>query len=493
MHNRMVALVLAMVVIVPLIAAPANSSMNGASALAFEGLALLLFGMLLWRAQWDLRPAKISAFLRTGANLPILLFTGLTVALCAMSPMIKVSAQETLRLGAGVLLYFVVAYQFRRSEQVAKLMDVLLFLAIASSLVGFLQFAQGPNEYATGMFGDHQLFGSFLMLLLPLVGVIAVSEKSTNRQLTAQVATVMVAAALLLTHSRTAWIAAGASLLTLGALSLYTIANAKKASSRKHEWVLPIMLMVVALGFFLMLSTRATSILERAHTLTHTQTEDGWMYRKLMWKGAEQMIAQKPLTGFGPGVFPFAQHQYTHMGLTFAKAGVPTLSETAHSLYLEMAAELGVPGVLLFGAILVTFLVAGLRRMRDMEAGIRRNILIGTMAAIVGFAVDAVASPSWQFGHIMMFMWLTLGLGVSCLRGRDKQRDEVVEATVPHRVARPAVVFATLALAMVLPTVVFARRGGYGTHSPIEGGHVIGFSAVQNRSGGVTPPGATNN
>src|SRR5207244_2292570 len=154
-----------------------------------------------------------------GANAPALMFLLLAVASCFVAPVKAYALQETVRIGAGVLLYLVVAYQFRRSEHLSKLVDTVIFLAIGLALIGFIQYATSTEPFATGPFGDHQLFGSLLIVLLPIVAVIAITEKNTNRQLAAQVAAVCTTACLLLTHARSAWMGAAAGLLLLGLLA----------------------------------------------------------------------------------------------------------------------------------------------------------------------------------------------------------------------------------------------------------------------------------
>lgn len=129
-----------------------------------------------------------------------------------LSPYKGYSIQETLKIGSGVLLYFVAAYQFKRSEHLSKLVDTLLFVAIAASLCGIVQFGMGEEQRATGLFGNAQLYSSFLVILLPLVATIALTEKSVNRQLAAQVATVMMVAGVLLSQTRGAWTAGAAGL-----------------------------------------------------------------------------------------------------------------------------------------------------------------------------------------------------------------------------------------------------------------------------------------
>lgn len=463
MQNRLVAAVLAMVVVMPLVALPAEMRHSGSAALVFEGFAILLMATLLWRSQWNLDKERVTAFLKTGVNLPVMALLCLAIVSCIRSPHKIYSAQETLRLGAGVLLYLVISYQFRRSEYLAKLIDVLVFVALAASLLGFAQFASNSTIYATGMFNDHQLFGSFLMLLLPMVAITAITETKTNRQLAAQVATILTAACLLLTHTRSAWIGGAAGLVALGLLAAYSLSRQARIGPRKHVWVMPVMLLFVAGGFFLMVSPDTGSIMERAGTLTQVGKEAGWQYRQNKARGSLDMVRARPLTGWGIGLYPYYQRQFTGSGTVLSGAMMkPFLNEEAHNLYLQTAAELGIPGLALLVSIIIMFLGMGMARLRSMEVGLRRNLLLGSMASLVAFAIDAAGSPAWQLGQNSMFLWLVLGIGVSCLRPKPKASEETSHAPIPQLVSRPMIAFASVALlAVMLPTLVVASIGEY--------------------------------
>ena len=459
-QNRLVGLVLAMVVIVPLVATPASSSVRGAAALMYEGMGIVLLGALLWRAQWNVTKPDMLTFLKTGANLPILLFMGLAGVSCIFAPFKQYAEQELLRLGAGALLYFAVAYQFRRSEYLTKLVDVLLFVALCGALIGFAQYGSSQNENALGLFGDHQLFGSFLMILLPLVGVVAVSEKNYNRQLVAQVATVLVGAALLLSQARSAWLGAAAGLATLGVLSLW-ITRRKKNTVQKPELILPLMLVVVAVGFFLLVWPQSSQILNRATSLEHTESVETWRSREHTWQGAMRMVRARPLTGWGIGQYAVLQKQFTGDGMPISRiGGASSLGEQAHNFYLQTAAEMGIPGLLLMVGALGAFVAGGISRAKIMDAGIRRSLLLGSIAGVAAFAVDAAGNPSWQCGQISMFLWLTLGLGTACMRPLPRKRDDVRETATARvssaRFTRPAAVMASLGALALLPSVSFA-------------------------------------
>jgi putative inorganic carbon (HCO3(-)) transporter len=474
LQNRVIMLVLAMVIIVPFVATPADNGQRGLVAGVFEGMSILLLGFLLWKARWKNSKDDIVNFFKTSANLPVLLFLGLAIVSALFSSHRDYSIQEVMRLGAGVLLYFTVAYHFRRSEQLMKLVDVLMFVAIGSACIGFAQYGLGSEEQrqATGVFGDHQLYGSFMAILLPIVGVVAISEKEPNRQLIAQIAAVLTTAALLLSYSRSAWIGCAAGLSALGMLALYMATRkSAKLNNRKHELVLPLMMLVVSIGFFLLIAPSTGGFLQRAATIANPGGERGWQYRQQAWHGAEMMIKERPLTGFGTGLYPVYQSKYSHAGFPMNSihsetAIRPGLWEQAHNIYLQTAAELGIPGLLLFIAALSLFLGTGLQRVIGMDNGIRRTLLLGSLGSIVAFAFDGFGSPAWQFGQVSMFFWLILGIGTGCMRPRSKYRTRSEETAVPSRavrLSRPSSVLAALGLAAFLPTIALAGVPTYFT------------------------------
>lgn len=462
-QNRVVALVLAMMVLVPLVASPANRAFQGASALVFGVFSVVLLGALMWRAKWDLRREKIAAFVKTGPNAAVLAFAGIIAVSAILAPAANrgYAMQELLRYTGGLLLYFVVAYQFRRSEHLTKLVDVTLFVGIVAAMVGIAQFGMSGEHRASGVFGNAQLYASFLLIILPLTAVIAVSEKG-NRQLLAQVATVMVVAGLLLSMTRSAWIGGAASLLTLSAMVLAGGRNrAAKVKSSKHLVVLPVMLLTVGVGFFLLLSPQTTALVERGSTLSDISRVNTLNTRRQLWYGASRMIAAKPLTGWGVGQFSVYQNTFTNYGIPRTDVARPSLSENAHSMWLQTGAELGIPGLLAMAAVVITFLVTGIRRVREMDYGIRRGLLMASIAAVVGFSIDALSNPAWMYGQVSMFLWLMLGVGVGAIRPAPSRREETEPVLVPIRFSRTAGALATLALAALLPSVSYAGGDGY--------------------------------
>ena len=473
-QNRMIAVVLAMILAVPLVASPLDLNWSGAAALMLEGFALVLATMLLWRAKWDVRPESIKKFLGTSSNLPILLFAGLIALSCAFSAHKGYSIQEFLRTGSGILLYFVIAYQFRQSKHLSLLANTILGLAAAVALGGMAHYQLFAEARASALFGNAQPLASFVMILLPVVAALAFTDKSPNRRMVAMVVGILMVGCLMLTQGRSATFGAIAGLALMGWLVTRPVVGQKdkegiKVSSlrsRKHVLVWPAVIAVVLVAFLGTVRLQNDSLGNRALVGAALGKDGSWQQRvQSYWTGAGEMVRERPLMGWGTGLYPIYQHKFTGQGAVISAEGPGTrvsLAEQAHNLYLQTAVELGLPGLLLLVAILGLFLYRGVARVQEMEAGIRRTLLIGALGSTVAFTFDAMASPSWQYGQTAIFFWMILGMGTACLRPRAKRQEQSAVAHVPSRgmtmLTRPMAMGAALIIVSLMPTGLLSAQ-----------------------------------
>src|SRR5262249_14696153 len=152
------------------------------------------------------------------------------------SPWPSFSGAEWMRLACGVGLYFVVTTAMRRREQVRSIVDVLIAVAILTSLFGIVTYGQTSQTSMSSSFGNGQLFSGFLLLLIPLLVVLAFNEAEPVRKIAAQTALTLAAPALLLAQTRSSWIGALGSLAVLGFLTLSAVPPGSLARNR-HQIV----------------------------------------------------------------------------------------------------------------------------------------------------------------------------------------------------------------------------------------------------------------
>jgi O-antigen ligase/Tfp pilus assembly protein PilF len=263
-------------------------------------------------------------------------------------------------LYAGV--WFVVSELRRRGLPGRWITDAALFTSIPLLVLALSQVAGWfPDWLAmrragidvafvplrpTSTLGNPNVLGAVLAMLLPL-GLVRArwSVRRLDRRLWA-VWLVVALTALYLTSSRGAWLGAASALLILGLLDLYRTKSLNPSVwlawwRRRSPRVRAILIGAggIGLALFLVILRVSSSIFETPRR--------GTSDRQVMYTIAIQTFEKHPLTGTGPFTF----------GLTLLEnRSVPPEQphSHAHDLILNVAAEMGIPGLI---ALFVTMLL----------------------------------------------------------------------------------------------------------------------------------------
>lgn len=245
--------------------------------------------------------------------------------------------------------------------------------ALANSLAGFLVIAWSL------------LLGTFLLRWSP--GNPCMKSEDENHGLEtgssrdrwlmiAEVAVLSaLALALLLTKSRTAWIAA--SIATVGLVGLHPLIRGRaKDVLKKH----PQRCIVGLAGFALALGI-AIAIVYAWDPLIIREAGKSLAYRLDYWGGASRLIVEEPIRGYGP----------LHFQSTYLRVKLPTAAESPadpHNFLLEIAHAGGIP-------LLIVAAVAGLLGIRFALRRLARETANSAQGTSSPFSVsDSVAHGS---------------------------------------------------------------------------------------------------
>lgn len=162
-----------------------------------------------------------------------------------------------------------------------------------------------------------------------------------------------------------------------------------------------------------------------------------------LWSVALGSLKANPVSGTGPGTYEFTWLRDTKIGGTV---------QDAHSLYLELSAEAGWPGILL-GVAFVLVLLSGAWTLLRLDVR-ERWMVAGGGAALVAFAFTAGVDWMWELPVIPVAA-LLLAAAAFATR-REPAAPDAAPAPVPVRPAR-RIAFAVAALVPIgLLTVVLA-------------------------------------
>ncbi|MBI2299980.1 MAG: O-antigen ligase family protein, partial [Armatimonadetes bacterium] len=167
------------------------------------------------------------------------------------------------------------------------------------------------------------------------------------------------------------------------------------------------------------------------------------------WLTALRMVRMHPLFGVGPGCFFLAYP------LTKTAASYPDLFGHAHSSYLQVAAEGGVPALVGLLAALALALRQALRGARAAADEAARLRSVGLFAGLVGFMAAGLADHNVGVPAIGMAFWFLLGIAAGG-SAEDAEAEEVGAGR--SRGARYGAALAACLLWMMLVPMVLWNR-----------------------------------
>ncbi len=346
-------------------------------------------------------------------RLPALLFIGyglvaLLLVIRAPAPGLSLigTIQIVFPLACGLLL----SRMLRKPEDLRLLLRLIVVagtLAAAVALALVLDRSENSAEWQLGVV--EQVIGhrNFLAIfLLPPLALCAAElfhpllyPENRHRPLNiypwlAVLAANLMAGALLLCTSIGAILATGAVILFLGARRL----------SGKWRRALIVLILVAMVAVFVILSLQ--SVEERILPQEKAQ-------RWFMWKGAVRMALERPILGWGPGMFTtrFAEYKPT---APMRYGWLSQFSLYPHNEYLLVAVETGLLGLLLY---LGGFVTAFRRALRSAENDASCGPLIWAVGAgLVGMLAQGFVTISLRFWAPMMLFWVLAGILIAAPR-----------------------------------------------------------------------------
>lgn len=360
------------------------TSDGGASGLDITGvfaIAFVGFGILWLIAQ---RPLKANW---SPLVLPLVALILLAVLSIMFTPQVSRGLREVSRLGA-ILVLLLILQQFLTTRRHQKLilgavfMSAVIPLAVAARQM-FTQsglFVAGGFERVTGTFTHPNPFATYLVMMIILA--IAVLP-AMNRWWRVALAVLILASgwALLLTYTRSAWIAVLAGLLVVGFL---------------HRGVVfPILGVILVVGVLAI-----PTVADRFADLSDSTTASGQPVNSLEWRVQtwEQALSSvsNPVTGMGLR----SSDQLTEA------------NKLPHNDFVRMYVELGVVGLLVYLWLIASSWRLAAESLRVSSDKLGRGLAMGFAGVATAFLVLSLASNLmsqlvllWYFAIVAALAW----------------------------------------------------------------------------------------
>lgn len=268
----------------------------------------------------------------------------------------------------------------------------LAFYGVKGGVIGVLTGGSPILRGPGGMLEDNNDFALALTMNIPLLFYLGrTEEKVWVRRLT-DLGVVLTLITILLTHSRGGFLAATATLLVMAWRSRRLVQAAG----------------VMALTAVMFFAFAPDHVIERIASIGQGSADSSANARLQAWAAAFRMIEDSPFLGVGMRNF-----QYQFSSVDGVEAG-QQMAYVAHNSYLQIWAETGTPGFLIYMVMLgsVFWACGHVRRLARLRPDLKwiRNYALMFEATTVGFMVGAVFLNRGHFD--LIYHWLAL---TSCM------------------------------------------------------------------------------
>ena len=379
--------------------------------LGFPGYEVLLIGLLIGMV--------VHADKLNKPDIPQDALIAWVLALSIVGLMIQASGEvvdETKQFFSSIILYI---FATRLIKNKKELFSVLFWLSIVTAVLAieamrsYLTVSDSPftdpfsgRMQGLGYYGNPNEFGKLMCTAIPFLGIALFAGKGLFVRLLALAGIVIMVSAVGLTQSRTCFVVLGIIAVTP------LIVSAEDGLAKRV-----VFLGLISLAFIYAFSILPGPLQDRMQSILNFTTDESFLGRTRAWSQGFQMVTWYPLYGVGKGQW------YSYHGLA------------PHNSFVQVMAELGVPGIIMFGLIvwkswhqLVAYVrTAGVSSDRAMVA-LSKGIAASYLGYLFYIFLGNQAYSPWTFfyfGICAVFFHISRAT-------IEETHDKSVEATIEN-------------------------------------------------------------
>jgi len=347
-------------------------------------------------------------FPKTPINRPIVAFT----IVCFLSALNSVNLNISLVSLIGktlenIALFFVVIDTFNTKKRINSAL-VTLFVSLAALVMDcafqyftgkdlFRYFTLNDDKRLKASFSNANDLAGWLILTVPVFIYLGFLKSWTKKILKISLIglSLLVMICLILTFSRGALIAIFISCFIF---AFYF---------RKKAFILLIFPVIFLLIYIF------TPILEiYSFNFTKGKGSISVIARLDLWERTTKLIADYPILGSGPGTYVSLIGRYN-------KDATPNTSYP-HNSFLQIAAEIGIIGLLAFLWIIIKIFLEALKYRNKLSTNTQKCILLGLSAGLMAFLIQSFFDTNLFSLQLVITFWLLTGLMISTIRVEAK-------------------------------------------------------------------------
>ncbi len=341
---------------------------------------------------------------------------------CLLSSHPLMSLIALVHVGLYIMLVFIAAAIFNTRQRL-KLVWIYLATAALMSLYALFQYhgidplftarrAQYTERWlAAGFVGQPTLMGGYLSMAPFLaLGVMFYHRDKLTRVISALALSLSVLG-IFLSHTRAVILALVTGIPIFILVGLRFISIKFRITITAGALILILLLILIF----------APTLAEKFAIFFSQYQMDTSGPRFFYWAVAISMIADNPLLGIGPGGFRLEYYDYApkvlQWDIGFIKHYSGVLVREAHNEYLQLAAEVGLPGILCLLIWLYVLLKKAIAGHNNLKSNADKALQLGIILAVGAVFFDAIFSFPFQLAvssfPATLFIGIAAGIDIN--------------------------------------------------------------------------------
>lgn len=354
-------------------------------------------------------------------NFPILLFILIAVLSILVNNSFWVSLKYFINLLSLFLIYFFIINNIKTKDIFSFCLIIFFITASFVSIYLLIQYYGldpflSDTKRLTSTLGNRNYVSGYLALIFPIAFSFFLIESKKRNKIFYETILLIIYTGIIVCHTRAIWIALFFSLL----LFVYLLSHFKINNILKDNKKWLIILFSLFLLITLIYSTdnplnrSSITATERAVSAFDMQGSS-LRTRLLIWNSTIDMIKDRPLLGSGLGTFPLHYLDYQADFLQNNPDYMQFLGKAAeaHNEYLQIWAEMGIIGLLLFLLIIMIFYRTNLNSIKKLKTIEGKIIIIGLISGVTVTLVHSIFSFPFHVPAVGAAFWFLIGLAVA--------------------------------------------------------------------------------
>jgi O-antigen ligase len=367
--------------------------------------------------------------IKSPVNLPNFLFILIGLFSLAWSDNPYITLLELPLFLAGPILYFVIINNIIDQKQVYRVLAAIIITGSLIGIYGFLQY-QGIDfvfwsknvgrQQVFGLFGNVNYFAEYIIIPLTITVPLFFSVKNRIIKIFLFIGILFMGSSLILTFTRGSYLAFGMAMLFMFLLLILKEGLSKIFNNHKKLIISFLLVVIITSAIIFIpnpLNERGTVLYKiKARTSISQLTRGSSIARRVAtWKFTWMMIEDKPVLGSGLGTFQYnsLRYQAEFFGQDKNRDKYPYgIADKAHNEYLQLWAEFGIIGLIIFLWMVIQYFVSGIRFLKKFKNkdNMQFALVTGLMGAVMAILADAVFGFPLHLPASVSLFWLIIAL-----------------------------------------------------------------------------------